>query len=242
MTTLTAELRAPYAPPRRRPDATLELLSSIAHELRTPLSALTASAEMLQVADDGDSQRRFAAIIQRQTSRLTSIVEGLLESYRAGDGELADTGAGVDIEDLLFELCGEHELMFPRHRWVLDVKPGANGACDRRALGMVLSNLMTNAAKYSPVDSTVRIVCEQREGTIAIRVSDEGPGVPEFLRRRIFSAGDRGTRNDRDGCGLGLFIARRLCDAIGAELEVESRDGEGACFTVRLNTGKEGAA
>src|SRR5882724_67376 len=81
--------RAPATRARSAPAAglTLEVLSSIAHELRTPLSALTASAEMLEVADHADAQR-FAAIIQRQANRLNAIVDGLLEAYRASNGEL----------------------------------------------------------------------------------------------------------------------------------------------------------
>jgi signal transduction histidine kinase len=231
-----AELDARSARPARArtPDITLELLSSIAHELRTPLSTLSASAEMLQAADV-DTQQRFAAIIQRQAQRLNYIVEGLLESYRASQGHLRLRREIVEVEDLLVELCAEQEAMFPRHRWIMEVEAGHRVNADRRALAMALTNLMSNAAKYSPAGSTVRVATSIGNGVSEIRVEDQGPGVPEFLRLRIFRAGERGLIDGAAGCGLGLFIAQQLCTSLGAELDItDTRDGGGSCFVISL--------
>ncbi len=216
------------------PAATLELLSSIAHELRTPLAALTASSEMLGDAE-GEDQARFTAIIQRQAQRLNVIVEGLLAAYGASRGTFRRVRDIIDMADLIGELRDEQASLFPKHRFVIDVEPGRRVSADRRLLGMVIVNLLSNACKYSPPETTVGIECKSQHGAMRIAVRDEGPGVPEYLRKRIFSAGERGTMTDESGCGLGLFIAQSLCDAIGAELTLDDSDGTpGACFVVTV--------
>jgi signal transduction histidine kinase len=234
---MSATLAEVQAPPRAQaPDVTLELLSSIAHEFRAPLSTLSASAELLQQADL-EGQRHFAEIIQRQAQRLNHIVEGLLQSYRAAQGQAAMTRERLDVEDLLVELCAEHEVLFPHHQWRLEAAAG-HVVTDRRALAIALTNLMANAAKYAPAGTMVRVSSAWRAGTTVIRVEDEGPGVPELVRHRIFRAGDRGITAGGSGCGLGLFIAQRLCACIGAQLSItETRAGRGACFAISLPDG-----
>lgn len=217
-----------------RGDMSLELLSSIAHELRAPLSSLMASAEMLQTAEP-DDQERFGAIIQRQAQRLANIVEGLLEAYRAPRAGRSRVREIIDVEDLLTEVCGEQEVLFPRHRFTVDAPSGRRVSADRKALTMVLGNLVSNAAKYSPAETTVRITCDRSNARTTFRVYDEGPGVPAALRRRIFRPGDRGMLGGDAGCGLGLFIAQHLCEAIGADIAIEETPtGRGSCFAVTL--------
>jgi two-component system, OmpR family, sensor histidine kinase KdpD len=213
-------------------DDPLALLSSIAHEIRAPLAALTASAEMLRSAD-AETQLRFSEIIERQALRLSSIVEGLLEAYRAPRGEVRRVREMVHVADLLADVRTEHERLFPRHTFVTRSSGRKTSLADRRLLSIIIGNLVSNAAKYSPSESTVRIECDIAGGRTVFRISDEGPGVPDFLRRKIFRAGERGLFGGDTGCGLGLFIAQRLCEAIGAEIEVQDNDnGRGSCFAV----------
>lgn len=242
MTTQTAPIMAATMPAPQNPNitpiganpaaATLQLLSCIAHELRTPLAALTASSEMLGYAE-GDDRVRFTAIIQRQTQRLNMIVEGLLAAYGASQGTFRRVRDVIDMSALLRELCDEQALLFPHHRIVMDVEPGRRVSADRRLLEMVLLNLVSNACKYSPQASTVSIECKSERDAMRISVRDEGPGIPAHLRDRIFNAGERGAMTDDSGCGLGLYIAQSLCDAMGAELTLDdSDDVSGACFVV----------
>jgi two-component system sensor histidine kinase KdpD len=224
------EAPAEFAPA----DPTLELLSSIAHEFRAPLSALNASAEMLQLDGAGD-RAQFAAIIQRQALRLNLIVDGLLESYRAQHGGLRNVHEIVDVRDLFDELRGDAEALFPRHHFLTSSDTERCVTANRRALLMILGNLLSNAAKYSPAGSTVRLVCERTGAGAMFSVYDQGPGVPHALRRRIFEPGARAAIGGEPGCGLGLFIARRLAQAIGATIDIhDSDDGVGACFAVSV--------
>ncbi len=211
------------------------LLSSIAHELRTPLSALSASAEMLETSSDVGEQKHFAAIIQRQAQRLNGIVEGLLEAHRASRGELRKVRSIIDMDVFLAELCEDQQRVFPHHRFESTVEHARQLSSDPRLLGIILTNLLSNAAKYSPAGSTVRLECRREGASTSIRVQDEGQGVPEFMRRRIFEAGERGLAEQQPGFGLGLFVAQWLCDVIGAEISVEdSCNGRGSCFVVTL--------
>jgi signal transduction histidine kinase len=212
----------------------LELLSSIAHEIRAPLAALTASAEMLRSAD-GETQLRFTEIIERQALRLHTIVEGLLEVYRAPRDEVRRVRDIVHVGKLLAEVADEYGRLFPHHVFRAQTSGRATALINRRLLGIALGNLVSNAAKYSPPGSTVSLTCDVSAGRTVFHVRDEGPGVPEFLRKRIFEAGERGLHGGDSGFGLGLFIAQRVCDAIGADIDVDTNDdGRGACFTVSV--------
>jgi two-component system sensor histidine kinase KdpD len=210
---------------------TLEMLSSIAHELRTPLAALAASAEILPTAEE-EERERLANIIGRQARRLSGIVDGLLDAYRYSNGNAIETREHANLTELLDDLAAEHAVLYPRHRFVVESDGQTAAAVDRRVLGMIISNLLTNAARYAPEDSTIEITCRQQGGGAEIRVADEGPGVPTHLHRRPYRAGVRGESRPGPGCGLGLFIAERLCAAMGAELKLERRTGRGACFVV----------
>lgn len=216
-------------------DVTLALMSSIAHELRTPLAALSASAEMLEATDDADDHRRFTAIIRRQALRLNDIIEGMLEAYGA---TAAGPRAAIDVCGLAQRLevtCAEQRVVYPYHVFATEIEPGGTAEVDQRMLAIVVTNLLSNAAKYSPPGSTVRLICRREGGDIRIRVEDQGSGVPGYMRRDIFRAGDRGGQCGEPGFGLGLFVAHRLCQALGASIEVEdSSRGEGACFVVTL--------
>jgi signal transduction histidine kinase len=216
--------------------ATLDLLSSIAHELRAPLSSLTASVEMLPLAGDRDRER-FTRIIQRQAMRLTGIVEGLLDAYRAGRGELTIVPELLPARDFLEALCEEQAALFPAHRFQIDSN-GGEMASDPRLLAIVVGNLLSNAAKYSPAGSTVVArFCADDAGR-RIEVEDEGGGVPAELRDRIFERGERGA-SAIPGHGLGLHIASQLCEAMGAELTLgDALSGRGCRFTVRLSAPK----
>lgn len=231
-----AEQRA-VAPPR--PEIPLHLLSSFAHELRTPLSALAASAEMIETAHDPADRQRFAAVIQRQTRRLSGIVDALLAAYSASRGGLAPEPARFDATELLDELCEEQRLLAPGHLFRVGGERPVLLRSDRRVLGIVLGNLLSNAARYSPRGSTVHVSVARTGAAAVFQVSDEGPGVAEEMRARIFRPGEGAPGGE--GFGLGLFIARRLCDAIGAEISVSDTAGGGACFIVTLGAEEDGA-
>jgi signal transduction histidine kinase len=214
----------------------IELLSSIAHEMRAPLSSLSAAAEMISEGD-AEEQKRFACIIRRQAHRLSGIVDGLLAAYGATGHVCHGDGDVIALPELLEELCEEQRLQYPRHRFHLETEQDDRIYADRRMLAIVVSNLLSNAAKYSPAGSTVRVSTHHYENAVRIEVEDEGDGVAASDRARIFDAGFRGNTR-AEGIGLGLYVARMLCDAMHARLIVNSsEDTGGACFVVEVPPG-----
>jgi signal transduction histidine kinase len=211
----------------------LDLLSSIAHELRAPLSSLTASAEMLPLAGDGERER-FANIIQRQALRLSGIVEGLLDAYRAARGELKLVPEVVHARPFLRTLCEEQATLYPTHRFRAMAERRDELAADARLLAIVVGNLLSNAAKYSPAGSVVTARYRSDHDGRRIEVIDQGHGVAKQYRERIFERGVRATTSV-PGDGLGLFISSQLCQAMGAELSLaHTSTGGGSCFVVHL--------
>jgi signal transduction histidine kinase len=215
----------------------IEMLSGIAHELRAPLSSLSAAAEMIQEGDPAE-QQRFACIIRRQAQRLSGIIDGLLEAYGATARQRRAEPGVVALTQLLDELCEEQRLQFPRHRFVFRAERDERVVADPRMLAIVVSNLLTNAAKYSPAGSTVRLSTHHYEDAVRIEVADEGDGIPAPERDLVFQPGYRGAGVRADGTGLGLYVARTLCNAMGARLLVEtSEDTGGARFVVQVPLG-----
>jgi signal transduction histidine kinase len=130
--------------------------------------------------------------------------------------------------------------LYPQHRFAFEGTALRPVASDARLLGIVVSNLLSNAAKYSPAHTQVTLSCSQNADGTTVRVTDEGPGIPSYLRDSMFAAGVRAA-DDHRGHGLGLYVARKLCDSIGAKLEVESEvEGKGATFVLTLPAGLEG--
>ncbi|MBF6599318.1 MAG: HAMP domain-containing histidine kinase [Dehalococcoidia bacterium] len=215
----------------------IEMLSSIAHELRAPLSSLSAAAEMIQEGDAAE-QQRFACIIRRQAHRLNAIIDGLLEAYGAASRQQRAESGAVDLTQLLEEACEEQRLQFPGHRFELRTERDDQIIVDRRMLSIVVSNLLSNAAKYSPAGSVVHLSSHHYEDAVRIEVEDEGDGVPVAERQRIFEAGFRGRQQRGAGVGLGLYVTRTLCDAMRARLIVESSEETGgARFAVEVPLG-----
>lgn len=234
-----AEIAERAARPSQHQERTFALISSIAHELRTPLSALSASAEMLGTSDDPEDCKRFLAIIQRQTRRLTGIIDGMLEAYGAA-ATPRRASAPPDLRSLLEQARAEQQFVYPHHRFVLELEPAHEIEADERTLGIIVSNLLSNAAKYSPPGSTVRITCRPEGDVVRLRVQDQGSGVPEHMKRDIFEAGERAGRSVEPGFGLGLFVVYRLCEVLGAQIDVEDAiDSEGACFVLTLPQSKQ---
>ncbi len=212
----------------------LELVPSMAHELRAPLASLAAAAELMQTSEPTE-QRRLAEIIHRQAYRMSGIVDAVLQMYAASNACRIDAREQFDVLALLHDLCADQALSFPKHVFTAHAGVVCPVTADRHMLGMVVTNLLSNAAKYSPSGSTVSVSARCEGGDVLVEVEDEGSGVPPEFRNRIFEPGYRSEHERSDSYGLGLFIADRLCAVMQACLSVEpALRGCGARFVVRL--------
>ena len=217
-----------------------DFVSAVSVELRTPLTSIYGFAQTLLREDVafGETERRtFLEFISRESERLTTIVDALLNVARLDTGDLAVSLEPTDVTRVIDDVVDvlRESANGNGHRFVAQFEGDALAAqADPEKLRQVLEQLISNAVKYSPDGGTVTVSAHRRDETVELAVSDEGIGVPPGERERIFSkfykAGDASGR----GTGLGLFIANGLVREMGGRMWVDSREGHGSRFAFEL--------
>jgi signal transduction histidine kinase len=214
-------------------------LSTASHELRTPLASLRGTVELLEEELAGDAPdlggaRRRAAGARRQTDRLTALAEDLLDLGRL-DADVSLSSEPVELGELAGTIAGEIVVAADAAGVALEVEAPAPvwAQGDPRAIARVMRILLENALRHgAPPGSTVTIAVDTAGDDARVRVRDEGPGVPEADRERVFGRFERGATAG-SGFGLGLAIARGLVRQMRGEVRV-STDAPGACFEASL--------
>ncbi len=218
-------------------------LSSISHEMRTPLTSIIASAEIIECFGDGDSDSRgeFLGVISSEAQRLMEIIGTIIDLAKleadSVDFELAD----YDMRDLATQVL---ESFTPRAHdqrivinstWPDEPVPVF---CDAGRIRQVIHRLLDNALNFSPPGGIIHLWIKKDYIMANLYISDEGPGVPPSQRKLIFqkfgqSGGDVLTDKPQ-GVGLGLTVARNIAEAHRGQLEYEDLEDKGACFVLRL--------
>jgi len=229
-----------------------DFVNKVSHELRTPLTSIRMFVETLQLGrlQDRDRQREALEIVAEETARLSGLIGRLLDWARMESGRRTyqlSRQPVAPIVDLALQAL-EPQLLHQPAEVVRELSPDLPPVlADRDALAEALLNLLNNALKYTGVQK--RIVVEaaaQGAGVVAIRVSDNGPGIPWREQKRIFQkfyrARDPLSRTI-DGTGLGLAMVKHIVGAHGGKITVHSEVGQGAMFTILLPAaGRTGAA
>lgn len=217
--------------------AQLSFLAAVAHDLRNPLTVLKTAAGLLQRQTTPEGIHQRAALMDRQLVRLNRIVEDLLNTSRIEAGEFVINPVETELGEQVREVVALFEIESDQHRLVTHL-PRDEIVClvDPIRIGQVLTNLVSNAIKYSPDGGEVVISLKRTGGEAVIAVSDQGVGIAPDELPRIMEPFRRATltAGDIPGVGLGLSVARRLIHAHGGRLEVESQLGKGSTFRVRL--------
>jgi PAS domain S-box-containing protein len=218
-----------------------EFLAMLSHELRNPLAPIRHAVTLLQEADDGEIRRRACAILDRQTEHMTRLVEDLLDISRISRGDINVRKQEVDLAAVVqAAIETSHPLVEARaHR--LDITlPGTPVSvfADHQRLAQVVSNLLNNAAKYTPRGGRIGLEVSRADGAVSISVRDNGFGIPADELPRLFGmfAQLDGTRGRAPGgLGVGLALARQLVELHGGTIEARSDGpGRGSEFTVRI--------
>jgi signal transduction histidine kinase len=221
-----------------------ELIALVTHELRTPLAVVRAYTDLLSEEPmlDGrssrDPERRatraaWHAGTLEQIDRLNRLVDSILESVRVVPDAPAETEA-IDLGATIGELVEELRPLLGRHRAEIVPSPRLHAIADRARLRKVLEHLLENAVKYAPPGTRVAIEWALVEGVVRISVTDEGPGIPEEWRDRIFEPYARRDTHTARGSGIGLYAARRLAESMDARLWCEPAPAGGARFVLAL--------
>ncbi|WP_328506583.1 sensor histidine kinase [Streptomyces sp. NBC_00391] len=214
------------------------------HELRTPVASIRGHAELALLHPDPVPQKVVRALerIEAEAARMGEMVDDLLLLARLDAGRPLERRP-VDLTRLVLDAVTDAQAAGPGHRWTLELPeepvtvPG-----DAHRLHQVLANLLANARLHTPVGSTVTISLRTDAGTAVLTVHDDGPGVAEDIRPKVF---ERFTRADRrrtegagTGAGLGLSIVAAVAEAHDGSVTLDSGPGS-TTFTVRLPTGEE---
>jgi signal transduction histidine kinase len=218
-------------------NAELELMATIAHDMRGPLSTIATSAELLEQDIEIADSIHLVSVIQRQAKRLQQMIQHLTDYTHVETGKVLLHPSTADLGLLVRETVNDFQEFTPSHR--LQVELPAQQAlihADVDKLRRILDNLLSNAAKYSPHGSMIQARLRRLKGRaqrLLLEVEDEGPGIPVAMRRKIFSPFVR-LAGSNAGEGLGLYIVSCLVKAHGGRVWVKSGAGGGACFCVVL--------
>jgi signal transduction histidine kinase len=215
-----------------------QFVTSLSHELRTPLQAITGFTENLQSLDLSPDQRQQALErIRLASSHILSIVDDVLDLARVEAGAMPIDVSEVDTAQVI---ATSMALIQPiAHQRGVEVECSGDSFAvfaDQRRLQQVILNLLSNAVRFSPAGTAVRVSTSASGGVARIVVDDEGPGIPAPLLARLFVPFDRlGADAGREGgAGLGLVLARRLTEAMSGTLDLQSTVGVGTHITVTL--------
>jgi signal transduction histidine kinase len=219
-----------------------DFISLAAHELRTPITSLRAFATLLERRLHDERTVDLAALrlgiaaIDRQSGRLATLVTQLLDIARLEGGQLALTWTRHDLAALACAIVEHHRVLVPSHELIVTAPEPVPADVDALHVEQVLANLLGNAAKFSPLGTTIEVEVTREDARwAAIAVRDHGPGVPPTMADRIFDRYVRQSGTDNpSGLGLGLFISREIGRLHGGDVTVEQAEGGGARFVLRL--------
>jgi PAS domain S-box-containing protein len=216
-----------------------DFVATVSHELRTPLAPIKGWATTLLEHGEHltEGQRREAMeSILRHSQRLERLIVNLLEASKIEHGRTVDVDEELDVVPVIARVVDAFKAGAPDRLFVLtglDLPSPARG--NELWIEQILSNLVSNALKYSPASAPVEVAITHKASGVDIAVTDYGQGIPDFELERIFDRFHRLQQTDtQTGTGLGLWIARQLATEIGGTLTVDSTPGIGSRFVLRL--------
>ncbi|MBS9535773.1 HAMP domain-containing histidine kinase [Mycobacterium sp. M1] len=212
-------------------------VADASHELRTPLTAIRGYAELAQrIPDDPDAVTHALSRVISESERMTALVEDLLLLARLDSGRALEHET-VDLSALVIDAVSDAHVAGPDHQWRLDLPDEpVLVAGDAARLQQVLTNLLANARTHTGPGTVVTAGLTVDGPEVVLRVTDDGPGIPEPLQREIFqrfARGDSSRSRKAGSTGLGLAIAAAVVKAHGGSIAVDSRPGHTE-FSVRL--------
>lgn len=218
-----------------------EFLAVLGHELRNPIMALTAGFQLIEKTDDRDRIGSILDRMQVQSRHLARLVEDLLDVARIDQGKISLKQERISLQSVISSavFIATPKIEAGQHTLTVDIPdepiwlPG-----DFTRLSQIVSNLLTNAAKYTPTNGKIELSAAIAQDRVCISVKDNGVGIPDELRERIFDLFAQATGPDdraRDGLGIGLALVRKLVEMHNGTIEVASDgEGKGSCFSVKL--------
>jgi PAS domain S-box-containing protein len=220
-----------------------EFTSTLSHELRTPLTSIIGSLQLVNSGVVGDASGEIgelAMVAERNAQRLLDLINDLLDIDKIESGKFTLLPENVRLSELVQESLILNKAFADRFRVGLEVHgtvPEVRVRVDRKRLMQVMTNLLSNAAKFSPEGSAVEVRTRCADGVVRVEINDRGPGIPEDFRGRIFTRfaqADSTTTRNKGGTGLGLAICKRLIELMDGHVGFDDRAGGGTTFHFEL--------
>jgi PAS domain S-box-containing protein len=224
-----------------------EFTSTLSHELRTPLTSIIGSLQLINSGVLGDLSQDVAeltAVAERNGSRLLDLINDLLDIEKIESGKLTLVPEVFKLGELVREAIVLNKAFGERFKVRFELQGAAADAAgdrsvhaDRKRLLQIMTNLLSNAAKFSPEGGSVDVTLEERGTAVRVGVHDRGPGIPDNFRSRIFgrfAQADSGTARQKGGTGLGLAISKRLVEMMQGRIGFDARPGGGTTFWFEL--------
>jgi two-component system, OmpR family, sensor histidine kinase KdpD len=216
------------------------LISSVSHDLRTPLTSIKAAASSLLQDDvqwDEEARRSFTQAIEHEADRLNRLVENLLDISRIEGGALKPEKEWYPLDELVHDVLSRMQVRMQGRKVTTELAANLPPiALDYIMIDQVLTNLLENALRYTPAGSVLELTVSVMATEVLISLADRGPGIPAGDLERIFDKFYRVLSRDRDvgGSGLGLAVCRGLIEAHGGRIWAENRLGGGTVFQFTL--------
>jgi len=220
-----------------------EFTSTLSHELRTPLTSIIGSLQLINAGVLGDVPKDVAElteVAERNGQRLLDLINDILDIEKIESGKLTLMPEVIRVDELVREAMVLNKGFGDRFK--VRFQPRGELAADevtadRKRLLQVMTNLLSNAAKFSPEGEVVEITTEELADSLRVAVHDRGPGIPETFRARVFgrfNQADSTTSRQKGGTGLGLAICKRLVEMMQGRIGFQDRQGGGTTFWFEL--------
>ncbi|MCH8206291.1 MAG: response regulator [Chloroflexi bacterium] len=241
----TAELEEKNRELERTSQAKTQILSTVTHELKTPLTSIIGHVGRMlrhpgRVGPLNDRQRTYLETVHNSAQQLKDLIDALLDVAAIESDSFHLSLTDMDVQTEIEAVVGSmrDQVSESGTSVVLDIPSGLHRArADRLRFSQVMGNLLSNACKYSPPSATTSITAEEEDGMIHIDVSDTGVGISRDDLPRLFGKFfrvDNSSTREVDGIGLGLFITRRIVEAHGGTIWVESEGKKGSTFSFTI--------
>jgi len=211
-------------------------MMAVTHELKTPIAVTKLNLEtLIKHRLDEQKQQRFIQAALQETGRLDTLANNILIASQLEGGDYIRAKEELDLSTLVQRIVQELRHRYADRKWVDIVEPDCSLIGDPLLLQMLVSNLAENAIKYSPREGAITVALKRDRGHIQLAVKDEGAGIPDEEKKKIFNkfyrTGQEKTRSTQ-GTGLGLYLCRKIAQDHKAGIKVTDNSPVGSIFTV----------